>query len=309
MYFNPTGKPESLRSKKRRDVRVWLIGACFVLGAAAILIVPLFTAGRVTLDAGNVAREDITAPRTITYISDILTRQEQDAAEREVAVVYDPLDLSVPRKQVAKARGVLDYIRAVRADPIGSRADKQALLSRIDGVHLTPEVINQILDLPEDTWQRVTQEVVAVIDSALREEIRDTNVEDVKARLPARVAIDLNEQQTQLVSQIAQNFIIPNRLRNDDATAAARQAARDKVAPHQRTIEAGQIIVRQGEIVSDLQIETLDQLGLRQPQINWNTMLGYGLAALLAALFIGLYVSRFEPQLLARPRALFPLLL
>ena len=137
---------------------------------------------------------------------------------------------SVPRKQVAKARGVLDYIRAVRADPIGSRADKQALLSRIDGVRLTPEVIDQILDLPEDTWQRVTQEVVAVIDSALRDEIRDTNVEETKARLPARVAIDLNEQQTQLVSQIAQNFIIANRLRNDEATAAARQAARDKVA-------------------------------------------------------------------------------
>jgi hypothetical protein len=48
-----------------------------------------------------------------------LTRQDQDEAERKVALVYDPLDLSVPRKQVAKARGVLDYIRAVRADPIG----------------------------------------------------------------------------------------------------------------------------------------------------------------------------------------------
>ncbi len=309
MYFNPIGKPESSRSKKRRDVRVWLIGACFVLGTAAILIVPLFTAGRVTLDVGDVAREDISAPRTINYVSEILTQQDRDAAEREVAIVYDPLDLSVPRKQVAKARGVLDYIRAVRADSIGTRADKQAMLSSIDGVHLTPEVIDQILDLSEDTWQRVTQEVVAVTDSALRDQIRDVDVEETKARLPARVAIDLNEQQTQLISQIAQNFIIANRLRNDEATMAARQVARDTVAPHLNVIEAGQIIVRQGDIVKDLQIEALDQLGLRQPQINWSTMLGYGLAALLAALFIGLYVSRFEPPLLARPRALFLLLL
>ena len=309
MYFNPTAKSESARSQRRRDIRVWLIGTFFVLGAAAVLIVPLFTAGRVALDAGDVAHEDLTAPRTINYTSAILTQQDQDAAEREVAVVYDPLDLSVPRKQVAKAREVLDYIRAVRADSIGSRAEKQAMLGRIEGVHLTPEVIDQILDLPEDTWQRVTQEVVAVVDSALRDEIRDTNVEDVKARLPARVAIDLNEQQTQLVSQIAQNFIIPNRLRNDDATAAARQAARDKVPPHQRVIEAGQIVVRQGEIVTDVQIEELDQLGLRQPQVSWNSILGYALAALLSALLIGLYVWRFEPQLLTRPRALFLLML
>ena len=309
MYFNPTTKSDTPRNKKRRNARVWLIGACFALGAAAILIVPLFVTGGVALDNGDVAREDITAPRTINYASEILTQQDRDAAERSVAVVYDPLDLSVSRKQVAKARGVLDYIRAVRADSIGSRTDKQALLSGIAGVRLSPDVIDQILALPEDTWQRVTQEVVAVIDSALREEIRDTNVEDVKARLPARVAIDLTEEQTQLVAQIAQNFIIANRLRNDEATAAARQAARDNVPQHQRTIEAGQIVVRQGELVNDLQIEALDQLGLRQSDVRWSSILGYALVALMSALLIGLYVWRFEPQLLSRPRALFLLLL
>jgi hypothetical protein len=81
MYFNPTAKPDPARGKKRHDIRVWLIGACFVLGAAAILIVPLFTAGRVALDAGDVSRDDINAPRTISYASEILTLQDRDAAE------------------------------------------------------------------------------------------------------------------------------------------------------------------------------------------------------------------------------------
>jgi hypothetical protein len=309
MYFNPNTKSDTARHKKQRDIRVWLIGACFALGTAAILIVPLFLAGGVALDSGDVARDDISAPRAITYNSEILTQQDRDAAERSIAVVYDPLDLSVPRKQVAQARGVLDFIRSVRADPIGSRAEKLALLNSISGVRLTPEVSNQILDAPEDTWQRITQEVVAVIDSALREEIRDTTVEDVQARLPARVAIDLDETQTQLVAQIAQNFIIANRLRNDEATQAARQSARDQVPPHQRVIEAGQTVVRQGELVDDLQIEALEQLGLRQSDVSWASIASYALAALLATLLIGLYVWRLEPQLLARPRALFLLLL
>ena len=39
MYFNPTAKPDPARRKKRPDIRVWLVGACFVLGTAAILIV------------------------------------------------------------------------------------------------------------------------------------------------------------------------------------------------------------------------------------------------------------------------------
>ena len=136
MYFNPTAKPNPDRNTKRHDIRVWLIGALFVLGTAAILIVPLFTTGRVALDEGDVAREDLSAPRSISYASDILTQRDRDEAERDVALVYDPLDLGVPRRQVAKARNVLDYIRAVRADPIGSRAEKQVLLNRIDDVPL-----------------------------------------------------------------------------------------------------------------------------------------------------------------------------
>ena len=310
MYFNPTVKSTSERKKpSRRDARIWLIGAFYVLGAAAIMIVPLFTAGSVALDIGDVAREDIQAARTVKYDSAILTQQDRDDAERAVPVQYDPLDLRVPRQQVAQARGVLDYIRAVRADPIGSRADKETLLSRIDGVRLTPDVIDQILELPDDVWQRVTQEVVAVIDLALRQEVRDTNLEETKARLPALVAIDLSEQQTQLVSQIAQNFIIANRRRNDEATNAARQAARDEVPPRQRTIERGQIIVRQGDVIDALQLEALEQLGLRQPEVRWNDIVGYLLAALLTALLIGLYLWRSEPSLLQRPRAMFLLML
>jgi hypothetical protein len=161
-------------------------------------------------------------------------------------------------------------------------------------MRLTPED-RSILDPPEETWQRTAQEA-AVIDLALRTEIRDTNVDEVKARLPAYVAIDLNEQQTQLVSQVAQNFIIANRLRNDEATAATRQAERDKVPPHHASLKPGQTIVRQGEIERSAD-RVAGAFGLaaapgragNHPVTRW--------AALLAAPLIGLYVWRFEPQL------------
>jgi cyclic-di-AMP phosphodiesterase PgpH len=310
MYFESPSKPGNERhSTRRRDVRVWLIGALFMLGAALILTVPLFTGGLVALNTGDVAREDVRASRSLRFTSDILTEQARAEAESSVPVQYDPLDLRVPRQQVARARSAIDYMRAVRADPIASRADKQVMLNAIDKVRLSPDIIDQILGIPEESWSRLTQEIVTVIDLALRTEIRDTNVDEVKARLPAYVAIDLNEQQTQLVSQIAQNFVIPNRARNDAATEAARQAARERVELRMRDIEAGQIIVRQGEVVNELQIEALDALELRQTQISWSTVLGYVLCALLAALLIGLYLWRFEPTLLQRPRALFLLLL
>jgi cyclic-di-AMP phosphodiesterase PgpH len=311
MYFSEKNVPTINRKTKqgRRDARTWLMGVVFVLGAAAILIVPLFTAGLIALNAGDVAREDIRAPRSLTYVSELLTAQARDEAESGVPVQYAPIDLSVPRQQVARARNVLDYMRAVRADSLATRAEKHALLNAIQEVRLAPEAIDQVLDLPEEQWSRIKSEVETVIDIVLRDEIRDVNVDGVKTRLPALVSIALNEQQSQLVSQIAQNFIVPNRQRSEALTLAARQAAREGVTPRERPIEAEQIIVRQGEVVTALQIEALDQLGLRQTLIRWSRVAGYLLAALLAALVIGLYLWRFEPDLWQRPRALFLLVL
>ncbi len=287
----------------------WLFGALFVLGVLAILIVPLFVAGSVALDSGDVAPEDIRAPRSVRYVSEILTTQARDEAERSVAVQYDPLDPRVARQQVARARDVIDYIRAVRADPLATRDEKRAMLNAIENFSLAPETVDQLLDLPDDEWQNVKSEIVAVIDLAMRNEILDVNLEEVKARLPALVAIDLNEKQTGLVSQVAQNFIVPNRARNDTATEQARQAAREQVEPRTREIETGQTIVRQGDLVTALQLEALEQLNLRQAQVGWSDVAGFALATLLAAMLLGLYLWRIEPALLKRPRTLLLLTL
>ncbi|MFN8595189.1 MAG: HDIG domain-containing protein [Anaerolineae bacterium] len=309
MWSPVTRSSKSSKQQTWRNARVWLSGLLFVLGTAAILIVPLFTAGQVTLNAGDVAPEDVRAPRSTRYASTILTDLARDEAEKNVAVIYDPLDPRVARQQIAYARQVIDFIRAVRQDAQATADQQRSMLSAIENVPLSPIVIDQLLAASNELWQRLAQEVIAVIDLAMRSEIRDVNVNEIKGRLPALVAIDLNEDQTQLVSQIAQPFIVPNRARNDTATEQARLDARNKVEPRQRDIEAGQTIVRQGEIVTPLQIETLNELNLRQSQVGWGDIGGNVLMAVVTAVLLGLYMWRFENELLDRPRHLFLLLI
>ena len=300
------------KSNKRqawRNTRVWLLGALFVLGTAVILIAPLSTSGQVALNAGDVAPEDVRAPRSARYVSDVLTDLARDEAERNVAVQYDPVDPRVARQQIAYARQVLDFIRAVRLDTQATRDQKRVALAAIENVPLAATAIDALLDLPADTWQRVSQEVIAVIDLTLRNVIRDVNVAEFKSRLPALVAIDLNEEQTRLVSAVAQHFIVPNRARNDATTEQARLEARSTVEPRQRDIEAGQTIIRQGEVVTPLQIEALNQLNLRQSLLGWADVGSTVLIALAASALLGLYMWRFEIELLDRPRHLLLLLM
>jgi putative nucleotidyltransferase with HDIG domain len=292
-----------------RDPRVWLLGAAFTLGTAAILALPLLTAGQIDLTAGEVAREDIRAPRSLTYESNVLTNQARDEAEQNVPTQYDPLDPRVARQQIARARQVIDFVRAVRADSLAAPDQRRAAINAMVGVTLTTETIDQVLSLSDEAWTRSAAEVIAVVDLAMRSEIREVNVSEIKARLPALVAIDFNESQTTLVSQIAQNFIVPNQARNDTATQQVRLAARAKIEPRVRQIEAGQTIVRQGEVVSPLQIEALDQLGLRQSRTSWGDIGGRVIISIVAAVLLGLFLWRFEPELVARPRNLLLLLL
>ncbi len=308
--WSPNTRSSQLNKRQAwRNTRVWLLGALFVLATTAILIVPLSAVGQVALNAGEVAPEDVRSPRTDRYVSEVLTELARDEAERSVAVQYDPVDPRVARQQIAYARQVLDFIRAVRLDTQATRDQKRSNLAVIENVSLSATVIDALLELPADTWQRVSQEVIAVIDLTMRSEIRDVNVIEIKGRLPALVAIDLNEDQTRLVSEVAQNFIVPNRARNDAATEQARAEARSKVEPRSRDIETGQTIIRQGEVVTPLQIEALNQLNLRQSQLGWGDLGGALLIALAAAALMGLYLWRFEAELLDRPRHLLLLLL
>lgn len=297
------------RHVRRRLTRVVIFGALFALGAAVLMLVPLLTPGQVLLNAGDVAPEDVRAPRSARYASDILTNLARDEAERNVTVQYDRLDPRVARQQIARARQMTDFIRAVRADRLATREQKQAALAAIEGVPLTPAVIDQLLDLSDTAWDRISQEIIDVIDLAMRDEIRDVTVDEVRGRLPALVAIELDETQTALVSAIARNFVVPNRARNDAATQAARDEARNQVEPRFRTIEAGQTIIRQGEVVTPLQIEALEELNLRQPQVHWGDVLGTVLVTSVLAGLLGLYLWRYEPELIDRPRNLMLLLL
>ena len=309
MWSATTRPAQSHRPHPWRNTRVWLLGVLFVLGTTAILRVPLFTGGQVMLNPGDVAPGDIRAPRSARYVSDILTELARAEAERNVPALYDPLDPRVARQQIAYARQVIDFIRAVRLDTQATRDQKHAALAAIENVPLSPATSDALLDLSSETWQRLATEIIAVINLAMRSEIRDVNVAEINGRLPGLVATELNDDQTRLVSSVAQQFIIPNRARNDPATEQARLDARSQVEPRQRDIEAGQTIIRQGEVVTSLQIEALNQLNLRQAQLGWGDVIGTLLIVSATSALLGLYLWRFETALLDRPRDLLLLLL
>jgi hypothetical protein len=265
---------------------------------------------RVILDEGDVSDSDIRAPHEITYVSQILTEEARDRAEAAVRDIYDPPDARVARQQVAKIRQILDYIDSVRQDPYARPEQQRRWIEAIPDLDLPAAVIDRILTLPEEDWQEVRSETISVVDQAMREEIRESQLDQVRQRVSNLVDLELPEVQAEIVSELARDVIKPNSFYNAQKTEEARRQARESVPPVSRTIAKGEIILREGDIVTSLDVEVLNALGLRQAEIEWPGVVSTAIFALLMAIILELYVFRFRQEYWVKwPRMLLLFLL
>jgi len=290
-----------------RAARVWLIGAAFAAAMTAMLASPILPAGKVTIEVGGVAPRDVRSPRRATFISEILTDEARKKAEANVAPIFTPPDSRVARQQIAHARAVADFIRAVRADPYATPTQKQAALAAIKGLVIPSAQAQRIISLRDEAWNRVETEMLAVLDATMRSEIRQEDIAQVRLRIPAMFSVELSEEQATLASVLAQQLIAPNSFLDAEATATARAKARQAVEPVTRSYEAGEVVLREGQSVTALDMEALDHLGLLQSKTDWTDLAGAVLLALTATAILGIYLWRFEPDIWGRMRNLISL--
>jgi cyclic-di-AMP phosphodiesterase PgpH len=281
-----------------RVLGAWLGLLIFV---TFVLVVRLPLSGQVTLDVGDVAPRDVIAPRQITYVSEIQTEQRREIAGNGVPEVYDPPQARIGRQQLTLAGQVTEYVNTVRADSFADEAAKAAAIHAIEGLDLPDPVVNRIVTLPAPAWERVAAEIVVVLERAMREEIRENNLVDERRKVPARVRLDLPDEDVAIVSEIVQDLLVPNSFFNAERTDERREEARAAVEPVAETLERNEVILRAGDIVTDLDVEGLQALGLQQRTWSWQDFR----AAVGFVLVIGLvflyYLWRLEPHLWLRP--------
>jgi putative nucleotidyltransferase with HDIG domain len=260
-----------------------------------VLVMPV-SPGRTHLQVGQVADQTILAPRKVTFESKVLTDEARRRAEMSVPDVYDPPDPRIARGQVARARQVLETIDAIRHGPYPTLEAQVAAVAAIPDLDVPGSVISQTLSLDETAWRAVVTETLFVLNQAVRAPIREDGVARVRQMLPGMIDPDLSDQQAEVVAALAGSFVRANSLYNAEATQANRAAARQAVEPQKRTIERGEAILRQGDIVTPQDVEALEALGLEQASLEWNQVLGAGLLMAVFLVALSLYLLRLHPD-------------
>lgn len=293
--------PFAHRKRMLWFLEMTLTATLLILGLTAILNFSI-APRELDIAVGEVAPRDVPAPRRISYESALLTQAERDRAAAAVKDVYTAPDPSITRAQVARAQEIVAYIESVRYDDYASPEVKAHWVAAIPDLTLSTGTISTVISLDESAWQRVAAEVYNVLEQMFRSDIREGRLNEARTQVPRLVSYALPADQANVVAEIARDLLVPNSFLDAEETEALRQQARTSVAPVQHTMEHGEIVVRSGDVVTALDIEELEALGLLRSQHEWQKVVGTFLFVTSLVLVLLIYIYRFRPEMLTSRR-------
>ncbi len=243
----------------------------------------------VLVSEGSVASQDVMSPYAVSYQSQVLTEELQQEVAQGVDPIYTRQNSTIAREQLNHLKDALTFIDAVRNDQFASQEQKFTDLAALDGIYISQDTAEQILELSDVRWQTVRQESVVILEQVMRTAIREVDLEESRQQLPSLVSLSLSEDQVNLVVELASAFVAPNSVYSEEATEAARQEAIQDITPISRSIVAGETIIRRGEIVQAEDIEALQEVGLLTTFSGWQNQAGTLAVVVLCAVLIILY--------------------
>jgi putative nucleotidyltransferase with HDIG domain len=287
----------------RRDAFRLLIAAVLIVGALAAGVATDLTPSSPGLAAGSIAAASVRAPRDAVINNDVETASLRAAAAAAVTEQYDFTSehaAAVANTQAAKLAVALTPIDDAFNPAVKPDARKTALQSALPA--LDSAARSTLVDLDPGRWPTIEQDAEQLLAVLEAVEIRDASTapELVAQRLPT--GLTMPEQA--LVAALVTPFVAANSFSSDTLTRAARDAAAAKVTTAQDRLQAGQVIVDQGHLITEADMVKIRFFGLDQTHTNWGAAGAWmALGALLTALLLG-WLWRYRPEYWHRGRTL-----
>lgn len=266
-----------------------------VFAVTAATVVPGWTTGATSLQAGEIAGQTYKAPSTTTYVSEVRTEDLRQEAYDSVENIVKTHDETIRDRQISAAQGFLDIASDTRASDQSDAAKIAELQSALPD--LEQEEAGEIVGLSDSSWEAVREEVIRLVDVTHMQQIESGEVASTIDQLPERASTLLDPTEQQLAVTIAAEFINPNVFIDDAATEATREAAADAIEPVEVTVQAGQAIVRDGAVVTETDVEALEQLGLLESQPDIAGRLGRAAMMAVLTLALGIYLYAFNKDI------------
>ena len=291
------------RPSERRQIARLLAFTLLLFVTIGAAVAPWGTIGGTSLAVGEVTNTTFKAPHTLTYISEVRTQERRDEVANDDRLRVPKRNTTLVTAQQAQLDLDIRKIADLRAANVGSLDDR---IRAVQGIipDLTGDDARQLLLLDATNWNIVTSAARRLLEETLAQTITIEQLAQIKDMLPNRLDGGINGIARNAAVALARPYVKSNQTEDVEATARNREQARAAVKPVTVTVQEGQTIVRDGDIVTSAQREQLEKLGFLQRQLPWSALIGsLGLIALIAAL-LAFYLYRFGGTLWRSSRLL-----
>lgn len=277
-------------------VKTLILFISAVLAFLMLILPDIFRQSSFQMQLGDVATQDILAPYSLSFESELLTERARQEAANAVEPIYLPTDPSIGRRQVERLRTVLYFITTVRQDTFASLDEKISDVQAVEDLDLSEETIIRILQLNDARWSAIESEATSVLEQIMRNTLRETDIFAAKGNILSLIDFSFPEDQANIVVELVEPFIVPNSLYSAEQTEAAIEEARRSVEPIIRSFVSGETLVRLGQIIREVEWEALQRYGLIQPSDQLQDIIGAGALTILFTVLISLYYQHAKDE-------------
>jgi cyclic-di-AMP phosphodiesterase PgpH len=273
-----------------RKVSIAVITGLFI---ALLLTIPLLP-DKVAVRVNELAPEDIVAHRYVRYPDHHRTEFLRQLVASQVPPQYSTA-VGATGQVLDGVLQFLTFTERLRDD------DEQPLTARVNLLlENTPDLNRPLartaLTLNGQQWLQAKEAARTLVEDVMAEPVFPDRLEQVRAGVHGRAeSLPVATPAARLMGTVVAINLIPNQVYNVQETDEARKREMERVATQYETIRRGDLVVRQGEEVTEEHLVKLRGLGLIQERPDpWTAisriLLGFGLVAVFC-----LYLHQFHP--------------
>ena len=300
-----TQRPSRSIPFTRHDAgRLFVAATLLIVALVGIFAVDIVPSG-LGLTVGQIPKDDVVAPRTIQFTSDLQTEAAREAASAAVPPQYD--------YTIAQGAAVADQQAAALSTEVAPvDAAFEASVTAAQRSELLKSVLPDLTEagrttlegLTSASWKAIRDEAARVLDVIERPELRDSDVATVRAGLASRILGTLTPDQKSLAAELIAPLLVPNSSFSQAITDQMKTAAAQGVRPVTVEIQQGEIIADKGHPITADEMEKIDAFDLNVPTLDVARLGGFFLLAILLVGLLLAWVWRFRPTLWHRNNVL-----
>ncbi len=284
---------DKIYGSKNDRTRKIFISLLFCLVILLILTVDMIPR-EMEFAVGQESPVDIRAPETRTIIDEEATGARQELALENLSPIYQEnrQALEITREKLAE---IFDFLLEAREEE-ASLNEAEVFFADYD-LMITEEQWEFFLGLSNAELAALRLQLEETLSSLYQGPLYSDEQQDNREQF-REIFTDLRDEgEVDNLIDFFAPLLVPNLVVDEEAVAEREQTILAGIEPVTTTVRSGEMIVQQGQEISELEFQLLEEFGLSRGEISWFQITGIAFYFIIITLVIFYYFINYHQEI------------